>query len=245
MAVSPRVTILFDNRPGVEGLRTLWGFAALIEAEGRTILFDTGSNGRLLLRNMSVLGVSPRAVDLVFLSHAHWDHVGGLDSVLEENPEVTVVVHESFSRFLVRDLETLCREVVVVGTEPQELAPGLFSTGMLGAEPVEHALVLTSGDVSAVVTGCAHPGIARIVERGVSVAGGPIRWAIGGFHLLHARADEIDLAVRALTDLGVTDVVPTHCTGDLARAAFERAYGERCLAGGVGRTIDLGASPLG
>jgi len=244
VAVSPRVTVLFDNRPGVAGLRTLWGFAALVEAGGRMILFDTGSNGRLLLRNMHALGVSPQAVDLVFLSHTHWDHIGGLDSVLEENPDVTVVVHEGFSRFLVGDLRSLCREVVVVGAPAREFAPGVFSTGMFGSEPAEHALVLATGDVAAVVTGCAHPGIERIVERGVSVVGGPVRWAIGGFHLLHADADEIDCTIRELAALGVTDVLPTHCTGDLARAAFERAYGERCSAGGVGRTIDLGARPL-
>ncbi|WP_058556973.1 hypothetical protein [Thiohalocapsa sp. ML1] len=34
-------------------------------------------------------------------------------------------------------------------------------------------------------------------------------------------------------------LVPTHCTGDAARAAFRQAYGERCCAGGAGRKILL------
>jgi 7,8-dihydropterin-6-yl-methyl-4-(beta-D-ribofuranosyl)aminobenzene 5'-phosphate synthase len=35
-------------------------------------------------------------------------------------------------------------------------------------------------------------------------------------------------------------VIPTHCTGDVAKAAFRRAYGARCIDGGVGRAVDLG-----
>jgi 7,8-dihydropterin-6-yl-methyl-4-(beta-D-ribofuranosyl)aminobenzene 5'-phosphate synthase len=59
MAISPRMTILFDNYPGLPGLEALWGFAAVFQ---------------------------PASIDLLFLSHPHWDHVGGLDSVLDLNP---------------------------------------------------------------------------------------------------------------------------------------------------------------
>jgi 7,8-dihydropterin-6-yl-methyl-4-(beta-D-ribofuranosyl)aminobenzene 5'-phosphate synthase len=91
MAISTRMTILFDNYPGVAGLETLWGFAALFRIPRLTVLFDTGSNGRVLLRNMAALGVDPASIDLLFLSHPHWDHIGGLDSILELNPKMTVV----------------------------------------------------------------------------------------------------------------------------------------------------------
>ena len=93
----PRMTIVFDNYPGGPGLENLWGFAALLRLDGQSILFDTGSNGRALLRNMAALGLSPGSVDLIFLSHPHWDHMGGLDSVLELSPRARVVVHEGFS----------------------------------------------------------------------------------------------------------------------------------------------------
>jgi hypothetical protein len=64
-AAPPHLTILFDNYHGLPELTSLWGFAALIRAAGRTILFDTGSNGRVLLKNMAVLGHMPESVDLV------------------------------------------------------------------------------------------------------------------------------------------------------------------------------------
>jgi 7,8-dihydropterin-6-yl-methyl-4-(beta-D-ribofuranosyl)aminobenzene 5'-phosphate synthase len=241
MPESPRLTILFDNVPGLPGLKPLWGFAALIALPGRTLLFDTGSNGRVLLRNMAVLGADPAAVDLLFLSHPHWDHMGGLDSVLEANPNLTLVLHQGFSRHLIADLRDQCRELIVAGPAAVELAPGLYSTGMLESDtgPPEHGLILDAGGVTVAVSGCAHPGMEQIVARGVALLGRPIDWAIGGFHLMQADAAAIERSIRALRALEVARVVPTHCTGDAARAAFRRAYGEGCVAGGVGRTIEL------
>jgi 7,8-dihydropterin-6-yl-methyl-4-(beta-D-ribofuranosyl)aminobenzene 5'-phosphate synthase len=239
MTRTPHLTILFDNDAGLPGLTSLWGFAALIRLEGRTILFDTGSNGRVLLRNMAALDLAPESVDLLFLSHPHWDHMGGLDSFLELNPGATVALHEGFSKHLIQDLRTLCGELLVIGAEPRSLAPGIFSTGMLDSQPPEQALVIYAGGVTAAISGCAHPGMERIVERAGRLLGRPVDWAIGGFHLMYADAAEIDRSVRALQSLGVAYVVPTHCTGDAAKAAFRQAFGARCRDGGVGREIRL------
>lgn len=251
---SPRLTILFDNVPGRPGLSTLWGFAALVEVGGRRLLFDTGSNGRALLKNMAALGVDPAALDLLFLSHPHWDHIGGLDSVLELGPDLALVVHEGFSKHLIADLEGQCRELIVIGEAPREIAPGLWTTGMMEADPTragppEQALILGAADdgtavgVSAAISGCAHPGMERIVERGTAMLGRPMDWAIGGFHLMYADAAEIERAVATMQGLDIAYVVPTHCTGDAARAAFVRGFGDRCIAGGVGREIELRARP--
>lgn len=235
----PLLTIVFDNYPGVAGLQTLWGFAALIELPGRTVLFDTGSNGRVLLQTMTALGISPESVDLLFLSHPHWDHMGGLDSVLERNPHLRLVVHEGFSKHLIQDLAGQCAELVVVGTDPLALAPGISSTGLIASEPPEHAMVIDTGEVTAVITGCAHPGIAPIVEQATEVTGKRIQWAIGGFHLMYSDSAQIQHTIAAMRGLGVDRLVPTHCTGDEARAAFRRAYGPDCIDGGVGTRIEL------
>jgi 7,8-dihydropterin-6-yl-methyl-4-(beta-D-ribofuranosyl)aminobenzene 5'-phosphate synthase len=44
----------------------------------RTLLFDTGPDGDIFLRNAEILGVDLSSVDTVVLSHGHWDHAGGL-----------------------------------------------------------------------------------------------------------------------------------------------------------------------
>ncbi|MDH5715747.1 MAG: MBL fold metallo-hydrolase, partial [Candidatus Aminicenantes bacterium] len=78
------ITTLYDNYPWTEGLTTNWGFAALIEINGTTILFDTGANGPMLLGNIDQLGLKPHAVDAVVLSHYHGDHTEGLFPFLEK-----------------------------------------------------------------------------------------------------------------------------------------------------------------
>ena len=55
-----------------------WGFAALVEVDGRRILFDTGANEDTVLRNLKVLNVALNDVDTVILSHHHADHTTGL-----------------------------------------------------------------------------------------------------------------------------------------------------------------------
>ena len=54
-----------------------WGFAALVEADGRRILFDTGEHTDVVLKNARSLGLDLSTVPDVVLSHAHSDHVGG------------------------------------------------------------------------------------------------------------------------------------------------------------------------
>jgi 7,8-dihydropterin-6-yl-methyl-4-(beta-D-ribofuranosyl)aminobenzene 5'-phosphate synthase len=85
-----RVTILYDSFGSNPALTMDWGYAALIEYEGRRILFDTGNNDRILERNVKALGVDLQSVDLVVMSHRHGDHMGGLAYLLKVNPAVKV-----------------------------------------------------------------------------------------------------------------------------------------------------------
>jgi len=55
-----------------------WGFAALVEVDGRRILFDTGANEDTVSRNLKAVGLDLKSVDRVVLSHNHADHTTGL-----------------------------------------------------------------------------------------------------------------------------------------------------------------------
>jgi 7,8-dihydropterin-6-yl-methyl-4-(beta-D-ribofuranosyl)aminobenzene 5'-phosphate synthase len=55
-----------------------WGFAALVEVDGRRILFDTGANEDTVARNLKALGLDLGNVQSVILSHNHADHTTGL-----------------------------------------------------------------------------------------------------------------------------------------------------------------------
>ncbi|MFO8059438.1 MAG: MBL fold metallo-hydrolase, partial [Bacillota bacterium] len=69
------------------------------DGRGRRILFDTGSDGQVLLRNLDELGVPVDSIDLVVLSHAHYDHTGGLEGLVRaEGARFQLVAHSEITR---------------------------------------------------------------------------------------------------------------------------------------------------
>jgi len=64
-----KLTILIDNTAYRSELKSEHGFATLLEYRGHMLLFDTGATGSNLLSNMRQLGVDPRSIEAVILSH--------------------------------------------------------------------------------------------------------------------------------------------------------------------------------
>jgi 7,8-dihydropterin-6-yl-methyl-4-(beta-D-ribofuranosyl)aminobenzene 5'-phosphate synthase len=80
---SVRVVVLSTMLADTAGLGE-WGFAALVEADGRRLLFDTGARPETVLQNARELGVDLSGVTEVVLSHHHGDHTGGLVTLRRE-----------------------------------------------------------------------------------------------------------------------------------------------------------------
>lgn len=85
-----RVTILYDAFGKSPELKMDWGYSALVERQGKRILFDTGNNPDIFAENVKRLGVDLTKLDFVVVSHRHTDHATGLDYLLKVNPGVTV-----------------------------------------------------------------------------------------------------------------------------------------------------------
>jgi 7,8-dihydropterin-6-yl-methyl-4-(beta-D-ribofuranosyl)aminobenzene 5'-phosphate synthase len=234
-----RLSIVYDNTAADPRFGAAWGFSALVEAPGGTLLFDTGGDGALLLENLALLGIDPASIEIVVLSHEHEDHTGGLWALLDAGAAPAAYVPASFSAGFKTRLAARAT-VIEVTAGPMEILPGVFSTGEIGNGIVEQALAIRTAAGTVVLTGCAHPGIVDIVERAGQVVPGGIALVIGGFHLLEAAPAAIDAVVAAFRDIGVRQVAPTHCTGDAAIAAFAREYGDDFVAAGAGRVIEAG-----
>jgi 7,8-dihydropterin-6-yl-methyl-4-(beta-D-ribofuranosyl)aminobenzene 5'-phosphate synthase len=135
-----KVTILYDAFGDSKELTKDWGFSALVEHNGKRILFDTGNNAVIFEHNVKALGVDLTKLDFVVMSHRHSDHTTGLRYVLSVNPNVTVYVPADggngfggppFPKTFLRPDESLPAKMRYFGgTEPEDFRWGkLYDTG--------------------------------------------------------------------------------------------------------------------
>lgn len=239
-----RIINVFNNYSHNPNLQTSWGFSCLVKTEVMNILFDTGGSGKILLGNMGEMGIDPEKIDVVFLSHIHGDHVGGLKKFLKVNPHVTVYFPGSFPESFKDEIEKTGAEGVKVNS-PKRVAPGIQSTGELMGPPKEQSLVISTAEGLAVITGCAHPGIVRTVRRARELENDNLHLVMGGFHLTGVSNEELRSIVRSFRELGVEMVSPTHCSGDRCREIFKEEYGENYLPDGVGSIIQVATGASG
>lgn len=232
------ITVSYDNNPYKERLTTAWGFSCVIRGTEKTILFDTGGDGSILVTNLEELDINPKEIDLVVLSHIHGDHVGGLPSFLRKNPEVVVYLPKSFPKGFKDKLKEYGAKIVEV-QGPLKICQEVYSTGELGTWIKEQSLIIYTEKGLIVITGCAHPGIVKIVNKAKDLVKGDVLLVMGGFHLSGESKGEIENIISSFKKLGVSYVGPCHCSGDAARQLFKEEYGENFINVGVGRVITM------
>ena len=75
-----KVTVIIDNTVPI-GTRLPFlaehGLSLLIEHAGKKVLFDTGQSSAVV-SNLSLLGFRPSELDMLVVSHGHYDHTGGI-----------------------------------------------------------------------------------------------------------------------------------------------------------------------
>lgn len=113
-----------------------WGFSALVEVDGRCVLFDTGRHPDTVLRNARALGIDLSCVSDVVLSHFHFDHTTGLVPLLRalrsQNPEAIRRVHVAKGFFLPRRVER------TGDTERNQMIALRDTLEAAGVEVIEH-----------------------------------------------------------------------------------------------------------
>ena len=233
------IEVIFDNYQYRKDLKASWGFSCAVRGAGKTILFDTGGDGAVLMDNMKKLKIDPKTIDAVVLSHAHKDHTGGLGAFLGQNADVEVYLPKSFSKEFKAKASRSGAKVIEV-TDPHEICDGAWSTGEAGTDTVEESLVLRTDKGLIVITGCAHPGIVPIVEKAKGLfKGDDVLLAVGGFHLRGESEVGLRKTINSFRDLGVHRVGSGHCSGDRTRELFRNEYKKGYIEIGVGAVIGL------
>ncbi len=211
-----KITILYDNTVFQSGLKSDWGFSCLVDTHNKRILFDVGANGFILLENMKKLNIDPLSIDEIFLSHTHFDHIGGLSEFLNTNNNVNIYVPKSLKGI------HNAKEVIHVD-EPMKVHENIFSTGEL--DFIEQSLAVKTDKGLVLIVGCSHPKMESIFEA-VSQFG-KVYAIVGGLHGFN----DFEL----FKHLGI--ICPTHCTQH--KTEIKSLYPEKYLEGGVGRIIEI------
>lgn len=233
------IKVVFNNiKTENKNLEPLWGFACVIKMEKLMVLFDTGSNGEILLSNMKNMGINPKEIDILFLSHEHYDHVGGVDEFLFINSSAEVIIPTGFSEGFKKRLENLgVKYKEISGFE--KITEKMYSTGGMGKGIKEQALVLDSPQGLVIITGCAHPGILSIIKKVKKEFKRDIYLVMGGFHLGGYGKKEAEEIVKVFKKEGVKKVAPSHCTGEISIKEFKKQYEDDFIEGGLGATIKI------
>ena len=224
--INMKITIVYDNETLVPGCRASHGFAAYLEYYNKHILFDTGWNGKILLENLNRFQIDPAKLDIIFLSHQHWDHIGGLSILLEFVDKPLIVIPKSFTPHFEKELLKYGKLLEV--EEPSEVIAGLYTSGELETDIgiKEQSLGISTGDGKIIIlTGCSHPQVPVIYKALMKF--GPVKAIIGGFHGFK----ELDFFRKF--DL----VIPCHCTVIKQEILRDKhIQSEKC---GVGLTVSF------
>jgi 7,8-dihydropterin-6-yl-methyl-4-(beta-D-ribofuranosyl)aminobenzene 5'-phosphate synthase len=195
LSVMPLVDYFTDDK----NLKTEPGVSYLIKADDTKILLDVGFNAKKehpspLLHNMYSLGVTESGIDMIFFSHIHPDHVGGMKDQKGKTfslsqgpvplPKIPVYAPAEISASSWNpEPETK------VLKEPVLLKEGIANIGLiprflfLMGYTLENSLAINvKGKGIVLIVGCGHQTIERIIERTRALFDEPIYAVIGGLH---------------------------------------------------------------
>lgn len=196
-----KILPLMEYRTSDPELHSEVGLSYLVDTDDHRILYDVGHNASgespsPLQRNMAALGIELAGIDMVFISHNHLDHVGGLhwqrmntfslgkEQIPFPNPRTLLIAPATMSYPGLLN---------VYADKPMQLGNGVGSTGIgtTGTIPrqlalgwiEEHALVVNvMGLGGVIIVGCGHQTVPNLIRRYDEAFSVPLYGIVGGLH---------------------------------------------------------------
>jgi len=246
-----KISVLTENHAGAYTIAE-HGLSYLIEFDGQKILFDTGQSD-MFLANAEKMNVSMENIDMIILSHGHFDHGNGLShlsgSTLICHPGCFVKRYRNSDHVYIglknsRD-ELSWMFNLNISAEPEKISQRIFflgeiprltdfesqSTSFIFEDSApdyvmdDSALALLLPAGLFVITGCGHAGIVNTLEHARKITGiSKLSGIMGGFHLKEINHQTKE-TIRYLKENRIKHVLPSHCTELPALSAFYKNFG--------------------
>lgn len=145
-----QIICVVDNQaaPGTK-LCSEEGLSLWIETDFGVILFDTGETKTTLQHNLKKLHLSIQDVDHIALSHAHYDHTGGVEMILSKRKGIKIFANPDIlrPRYSLRNGEyrsiglpfdptiLVNNSDLQLSTQPNQIFPVLWTTGVISKRP--------------------------------------------------------------------------------------------------------------
>ncbi len=206
-----------------ESYKTEAGVSYLIEADGTAILLDVGFNAKKehpspFLHNLKKLDKSLEDINMLFFSHLHLDHLGGMKEQRKKQfsfsagqttlPDIPIYAPDE----LTPSPNNPGKNAAVL-TSPTKIAKGIASTGVVSkffilGETKEHSLAVNvEGKGLVIIVGCGHQTIETILEMAKENFDEPVFAVVGGLHF-PVKNGRIMLGPLNIQGIGGTENMP-------------------------------------
>lgn len=264
------LTTLSENLVPGNKLRAEHGFSVLIETPDGSALFDTGQSD-LFFENAQKLKKDLSKVQSVVLSHAHYDHAGGLEAFCGINPLAKVYVKPDFflpkyknERFISVHHSPEVLNRIKVLDKPRAILPDVWvmteipvlheADTHFGHFFTEHGgqrvpdtftdelyLAILKKHKVSVISGCSHRGITNILEAAFAHFKLPFDLVLGGFHLKDEAIGQAKHTAEAIRRFNIERIGASHCTGAEGYAVLRELLDDRVFYNGVGTSLTIGS----
>ena len=261
-----RAKIIVNNWTFKGGYLAEHGLSILIEKDEKRILFDCGQTNAIV-KNIEKMGVD-FDFDAIVLSHAHYDHIGGLKFLIDKT-DCNIWVHNGFfeKKFAKREGEYKfigesfegfeMARFKIVNEDVYEVFDGIYLVNAISGKESEEFYILKDGkyqkdtfieeqslvvkedDKLILIVGCSHNGIENIIGKVEKYFSKSIFAVIGGFHLKNFQQDDFKELCEFFKNKRIYKLVPLHCSGTEALIHFGNKMANKLKVCGVGDVIEI------
>jgi len=248
-----QISVLTENHAGPFTLAE-HGLSHLIEFDGKRILFDTGQTD-MFLKNAGIMNIDLENIDMIVMSHGHFDHGNGLDFLSRGNlichPDCFVKryrrydnsfiglknskaeLSDKFNLITSSELFRMSEKIYFLGEIPRltdfesQHTNFVFENGTPDFVMDDSGIAMILREGLFIVTGCGHAGVVNTLEHAKQITGiRKIFGILGGFHLKEI-GQQTKETISYIKENKVKHVMPSHCTELPALTAFYESFGIR------------------